>query len=49
MNLHGPGPGLALDHPIFKTPHEAEFAWTEVPPGPHYADKTSVLYPDGNG
>lgn len=41
------GHGLALDHPIFNTPNEAEFEWTEAPREKQYEGLTSPLYPDG--
>jgi hypothetical protein len=41
------GHGLALDHPIFHTPHEASFTWVEQPRPKHYEGMTSPRYPDG--
>lgn len=43
------GHGLALDHPVFRTPHEARFDWTEAPRGKHHEGVTSPLYPAGMG
>ena len=42
------GHGLALQHPIFRTPHRAEFEWVERERPSHYAaGDTSPLHPKG--
>jgi hypothetical protein len=41
------GHGLALDHPIFNTPHKATFEWIERPRPKRYEGLKSPLYPNG--
>lgn len=41
------GHGLALDHPVFNTPHQAVFDWVEQDRPKHYEGMVSPLYPDG--
>ncbi|MHC4817448.1 MAG: hypothetical protein ACYTF8_05295, partial [Planctomycetota bacterium] len=41
------GHGLALDHPIFHTPHEATFEWIERARPKRYEGMDSPLYPKG--
>ena len=41
------GHGLALDHPIFSTPHRPEFDYVEKERPKHYEGATSPLWPDG--
>ena len=41
------GHGLALEHPIFTTPHATSFEWTEQPRPARYEGLSSPLYPDG--
>lgn len=43
------GHGLALQHPIFNTPHKARFEWIEKPRPKHYEGFTSPLHPEGVG
>jgi hypothetical protein len=41
------GHGLALDHPIFNTPHKATFDWIEKDRPKRYEGMDSPLYPKG--
>lgn len=41
------GHGLALDHPIFQTPWQAEFDWVEQERPKYYDGFTSPLWPEG--
>jgi len=41
------GHGLALDHAIFNTPHQATFDWVEKKRPPQYEGLESPLYPRG--
>lgn len=41
------GHGLALQHPIFKTPHQPEFEWVERERPEHYEGATSPLWSEG--
>lgn len=43
------GHGLALQHPIFNTPHAVTFPTTEAQRGRHHEGYTSPLYPKGMG
>jgi len=43
------GHGLALDHPIFRTPNQVSFPGVAVPRQQNHAGATSVLYPNGVG
>lgn len=43
------GHGLALDHPIFRTPNPVSFPTTTATRGRHHTGYTSPLYPEGMG
>ncbi len=43
------GHGLALDHPIFRTPNAVSFPGVATPRQKNHAGATSVLYPNGVG
>lgn len=43
------GHGLALDHPIFRSPNQVTFPGVAVPRQPNHEGARSVLYPQGVG
>ena len=40
---------MALQHPIFNTPHKTEFEYVESPREKQHEGYTSPLYPEGMG
>ncbi|HLQ36239.1 MAG TPA: hypothetical protein VK348_00455, partial [Planctomycetota bacterium] len=41
--------GLDLNHPVFHTPNEVRFTFTDAPREKQYVDATSTRYPQGMG